>query len=108
MRHLTTILAASLLAGCASQSTPGSTQTAAADPLAGPHAASALAFDPPIALNMTAPDLSRDARGGAALVGFEEPSTSTYDVFTYNSQASDYSDYYDQEAYSERVGVTHR
>ena len=72
------------------------------------RAASALAFDPPIAMNEAAPDLSRDARGQAALVGFEEASNSTYDVFTYDRQASDSSDYYDQEAVSERVGSTHR
>ena len=105
VRYLTPILAASLLVGCASQK-----QTSTASQVSVPpsRSASALAFDPPIALNSVAPDLSRDARGQAALVGFEEPSTSTYDVFTYNRQSSDYSDYYDQEAVSERVGTTHR
>jgi len=67
-----------------------------------------LAFDPPIALNEAAPDLSRDGRGQAALVGFEEPSTSSYDVFTYDRQSADQTDYFDQEAFSERIGTTHR
>jgi hypothetical protein len=57
---------------------------------------------------MAMPDLARENRGEAALVGFEEASTSTYDVFTYDRQSSDQSDYYDQEAVSERVGATHR
>ena len=106
MKHLTWISAAALVVGCAS--TPQ--QQAAVPPPALPdvHAASALAFDPPIARAAGMPDLSRDQRGQAALLGFEEPATSTCDVFTYNRQSSDsYSDY-DKEAVSEKVGVTHR
>ena len=106
MKNLTSIAVLSLLAGCATQAAKPAPQAIVAP--AGSTTASALAFDPPIALRSAAPDLSRDARGGAALIGFEEPSTSTYDVFTYNRQASDYSDYYDSEAVSERVGTTHR
>lgn len=106
MRNLTLIFAASVLAGCSASSTL--TAQRPVGMLAPSSTASALAFDPPITLNEARPDLSRDARGPAALVGFEEPSTSSYDVFTYNRQSSDLSDYYDQEAISERVGTTHR
>lgn len=70
--------------------------------------ASALTFDPPIALAEPSPDLSRADRGQAALVGFEEPSTSTYSVFTYNRQSSNRADYYDKEAVSGKQGTTHR
>ena len=107
MKNLTLILAASVLAGCGANAAPSSSRPT---PMAGTatSTASALAFDPPIALHEPAPDLSRDARGQAALIGFEEPTTSTFDVFTYNRQSSDYSDYYDSEAVSEKVGTTHR
>ncbi len=107
VKYLTPIFAVSLLVGCASQKQPSTaSQIDPAHPPA--RSASALAFDPPIALNETAPDQSRDVRGQAALIGFEEAQTSTFDVFTYNRQASDRSDYYDQEAVSERIGTTHR
>jgi len=97
------------LVGCASQATPSATPRSEALPQTPPpRTASALVFDPPIALSMAMPDLARENRGEAALVGFEEASTSTYDVFTYDRQSSDQSDYYDQEAVSERVGATHR
>ena len=103
MKHLTFISAASLLVGCAAQPQQ---QAAAPAPLT--HTSSALAFDPPIASAEQAPDLSRDQRGQAALLGFEEPTTSVYDVFTYNRQAGNYGSYYDKEAVTERTGATHR
>ena len=107
MKNFTLLLAASVLAGCASNSAT-TARRSTPPPAVASTSAAALAFDPPIALHEPAPDLSRDARGQAALIGFEEPSTSTYDVFTYNRQSSDYANDYDSEAISERVGTTHR
>ena len=97
-----------ILTGCAANSDHRQMPPATPRETAAPSSTAALAFDPPITQHEDRPDLSRDRRGQAALVGFEEPSTSTYDVFTYNRQSSDYSDYYDSEAVSERVGTTHR
>ncbi len=108
MKNFPLYFAASLMIGCASSTPSATNRPISTLPVSASPTAAALAFDPPLALNAATPDLSRDARGGAALVGFEEPSTSTYDVFTYNRQSSDLADYYDQEAVSERVGTTHR
>ncbi len=106
VRYISTILAASLLVGCEAQKATSTASFTTEVPPA--RTASALMFDPPIALNEQAPDLSRDLRGQAALIGFEEAATSTYDVYTYNRQGSGNTGYYDQEAVSERVGTTHR
>ena len=106
MKHLTLFAVASLLVGCAAEAEKPVAMTT--PPPVGGRTSSALAFDPPIARGWDASDLSRDQRGQAALLGFEEPSTSTYDVFTYNRQASNFSSYYDKEAVSERVGTVHR
>ena len=115
MKHFTFVAVASLMiVGCAvdqdKQAMVAPQQpvaVATASPMPG-RTSAALAFDPPITQDGASPDLARDQRGQAALVGFEEAQTSSYDVFTYNRQASDNSNYYDKEAVSERVGTTHR
>ena len=104
MKKTITLSFAFLMVGCAAQTA----RTASVPPLEPSHTSSALAFDPPIAQAEPTPDLSRDNRGQAALVGFEEPATSSYDVFTYNRQANDNGSYYDKEAITEKVGTTHR
>jgi hypothetical protein len=107
VKHITTFALASISVGCAAQPP---VQQSSAPPANGSwgRSSSALAFDPPIARAEITPDLSRDGRGGAALVGFEEPATSSYDVLTYDSQGTDGSSYYDKQAISERIGTTHR
>ena len=72
------------------------------------YASAALAFDAPITLSSPYIDISRDDRGLAALVGFEEGNTSTYDVINDNRQGADCSSNYIRESITERSGVTHR
>ena len=106
MKHLTTFLAATLLVGCASQQAEPKGQ-AVAVPLPS-TSSSALAFDPPITQVEGQPDLTRETRGQAALVGFEEPTASVYGIATYNQQSGLYSGYYDKTSFSVKTGVTHR
>ncbi len=68
----------------------------------------ALAFDPPITLAEGPVNISRDNRGPAALAGFEEPSTSTYGIYSENRQADDGSDFVVRDAFSFRTGQVSR
>jgi len=71
-------------------------------------ASAALVFDAPITLYSPYIDISRDDRGQAALIGYEEGNTSTYDIVTDNRQSTDWSDRFVRESVTERIGVTHR
>ena len=106
MKRMIAILAGALVIGCKSQSPP---PTAMVAPPSGPMIASAaLVFDPPIIQTGPVLDLDRTNHGQAALVGFEESTTSFYDVFSLNRQATDGSDRIIKQAVTEKVGVTHR
>ncbi len=70
--------------------------------------AAALAFDPPITLAEGPINISRDDRGPAALVGFEESSTTYYDIYSDNRQADDGSDRVVRESVSFREGQSSR
>jgi hypothetical protein len=100
------MLGASLLAGCATQPV----QTEAVRPVsAGPTASSAaLAFDPPLTLNERPLDLSRAGRGEAAFAGYEDTTTTYFDVWTDDRQTTDFTNSYVREGYSEQVGSTRR
>jgi hypothetical protein len=80
--------------------------------------AAALAFDPPAVAGMPQLDLSRDDRGTAAFVGFEDARTTYYSLTT-NDWYSDFSgggrfgrgtspDYYQRQAVSQTSGITYR
>ncbi len=70
--------------------------------------AAALAFDPPLTLAEGPINISRDDRGQAALVGFQEASTSAYGIFSENRQADDGTDRVVRESVSFRTGITRR
>jgi hypothetical protein len=69
------------------------------------HAASALAFTPPIAANLPPIDLTRDGRAPEAFWGFEQGYTTTYDLYIDDRQSSGSHDRYLREATSDKVGV---
>src|ERR1700722_13550286 len=106
MRNVWIIIAASLLGGCAAQPM----QTEAVQPVsAAPTASSAaLAFDPPLTLSQRPLDLSRSGRGEAAFAGYEQTTTTYFDVWTDDRRTTDASENYVREAYVEQVGSNSR
>lgn len=70
-------------------------------------ASAALVFDVPITLTEPEVNISRDDRGQAALVGYEEGSVSNYSIVTDNRQTDDGSDDYVKESVTVRNGATH-
>ena len=96
------ILAGLLLTGCAAQ--PPAMQTRNTAPLLA-HASAALVFDAPITFSQPPIDISRDDRGAAAFMGFDQGSTTVYDVFSFNRQSTDRSDHYVQDSITETVGT---
>ncbi|HEX4056541.1 MAG TPA: hypothetical protein VHX86_19945 [Tepidisphaeraceae bacterium] len=117
MRWVGLILLAVALAGCASQ-------PASVSPLQQEHAyapaapAVALAFDPPVLAGTPQLDLSRDDRGTAAFLGFQD-ATTTYYFLRSDDWYSDFSsggggrrgsnpDYYQRQAVSQTYGITYR
>jgi hypothetical protein len=118
MRWIAFTLLAAALAGCASQPAvvAPAQQAYSYDGLA---PAAALAFDPPVLAGMPQLDLSRDDRGTAAFVGFQDEST-TYYFLRSDDWYSDFAggggrgggrgnnpDYYQRRAVSETYGITH-
>jgi hypothetical protein len=71
-------------------------------------ASSALAFDPPIAMNEPALDLSRSTHGEAAFAGFEDTTTTSFYIHTDDRQTTDLTDRFVREGYSEKVGSVRR
>jgi hypothetical protein len=82
-----------------------------------PSAAGALAFDPPVLAGMPKLDLSREGRDPAAFVGYEDLTTTIYDLQIndrqidlggdrFGNHGSD--DYYQRDAASEKIGVSYR
>ena len=105
MRITTLVLAASSLAGCATQ--PAAAPSAAVPPppptTVSSPARSGLAFDPPGAGKGDVPDLSRDARQPAADTGVAA-STTTYNVST-SIQDTTADGAYSQQSTTERTGT---
>jgi hypothetical protein len=93
-------------AGC--MSTPGGAPAAAAP--RGPYmeaSASALAFEPPIAMGVAHPELARAPRQNSAFYGYQEQSTEYY-VTAFADSQSDWGDTYQRDAVSVRSGVRYR
>jgi hypothetical protein len=95
-----------VLTGCATQQPAVMPVSNTPQPITG--GSSALAFDVPITFSEPPIEISRDDRGPAAFMGFDQPSTSYYDTFSYNRQSSDRSDRYVQESVTERIGSIQR
>ena len=70
--------------------------------------ASALAFDPPIAIGTANPELARAGRGPSAFLGFDEPTTELYYTATDDLQTNDWGNFYTQESFSVRSGYRTR
>ncbi len=98
------ILAGLLLTGCATQ--PPAMQTVNTVPVVN-RASAALVFDAPITTSEPSIDISRDDRGATAFMGFDEGSTTQYDVFSYNRQ-TERGDRYVQQEITERSGTLQR
>lgn len=77
----------------------------------GPHqyvdaAASALAFDAPVAAAYPLPGLDRSDREPGAFLGYDESSTEYYSIGMIDNQSNDLDcDYYNRWSYTERVGT---
>jgi hypothetical protein len=106
VRNAIFILAGVLLVGCASQ--PAVMQSSNITPPQITGGSTALAFDAPITLGEPSIDISRDDRGPAAFLGFVDESVSSYDVFSFNRQASDRSDRFFQDSFTEKTGTIRR
>jgi hypothetical protein len=70
--------------------------------------ASALVFNPPIAANLPALDLSRENRTPAAFVGYDSIYTSYYYVRTDDRLSGDWYGWPARRAITEKFGVTYR
>ncbi len=104
MRVRWLIISTALLAGCASKPVSTAYQTQANLD----NSSSALVFDPPIAMNEPAIDLSRSTHGEAAYAGYEDTTTTYFYIHTDDRQTTDSSDRFVREGYSEKVGATRR
>jgi hypothetical protein len=104
MRVRWLIISAGLLAGCASK--PATTTYQTQSNLE--TSSSALVFDPPIAMNEPAIDLTRSTHGEAAYAGYEDTTTTFFYIHTDDRQTTDSTDRFVREGYSEKVGATRR
>ena len=105
VRRISSILAGVILTGCASQQPA---MQAGNTPPAPVRTSAALVFDAPITFSEPEIDISRDDRGAAAFMGFDEGSTTSYDIFRYNRQSSDRGDRYVQDSITEKTGTLQR
>lgn len=107
MRWGALIIFAALTVGCAAQKPVAENRY----PIyREPAASGSLAFDPPIARYTPPIDLSRDVRERAAFVGYDELSTTFYNIYTDDKQylCGPDNSRYQRRAISERVGISYR
>jgi hypothetical protein len=105
VRNRLFILAGVILTGCATQQ-PAMRACNTAPIIA--HASAALVFDAPITFSEPEIDIPRDDRGAAAFMGFDDGSTTNYDIVSYSRQSSDRGDRYVQQAITEKTGSLQR
>jgi hypothetical protein len=72
--------------------------------------ASALVFDPPTSMDAALLDLSRESRQRGAFMGYEEQTTTFYNLELDNYQVGGHHgrDFYDRHDYISRSGVSYR
>jgi len=107
VQRITLILICVLAAGCATvpqQQAPESTAT----PAYTEAAASALAFDPPIAGGAVLPELARGPRAPSAFFGYTESTVELYTSATDDLRSNQFGDVYTQEAFSVKSGIRYR
>jgi hypothetical protein len=115
MRGTLMVILLALLGGCAAK--PQAARRAR-EPIAIPEVpaeqavvASALVFDPPIAINEQPLDLARDPRQASAVVGFDQLTTTFFYLQTDDKQRFDNfntGDRFERRAVSQRFGVSFR
>jgi hypothetical protein len=110
VKALITLVGCGMLVGCAAQRAPTPTAQAAIPPTASVPlgSSSALLFTPPLARYSPPLNLDRTGRGQAAFVGFEQATTSSYDIYTYNRASTDGFDTYDRYTFVNRGGSLSR
>jgi hypothetical protein len=96
-----------LVAGCAAHPAQPVTTTQPVSTVV-PGGAAALAFDPPVTLYERPLNLDRTGRGEAAFAGYEDSTTTYFDIWTNDRRTTDLSENYVREGYSEQVGSTRR
>jgi hypothetical protein len=96
--------------GCAMQSNTVSPEQQATSRVYAPAPAAALAFDPPAIAGMPQLDLSRDGREAAAFVGYQDTTTTYYDLTQNDRQvlAGPDGSRLERQSVSETVGVSYR
>ena len=104
-----TLLILCIASGCASNQTANTESAAPAPRYYAPAAASALAFDPPIAAQTPMPDLDRSGRSPGAFAGYEQTVT-TYYSLDQRDQIRNYTNngQFERNAYTDTVSVTSR
>ena len=70
--------------------------------------ATALLFSSPQPVDVMPLDLSRDARGPGAFVGYEETTSTYFYIRTHDRQTGDDRERYERRAIIEKVGAIHR
>ena len=70
--------------------------------------ASALVFEPPIAVGLPHPELARAPRQQSAFLGFDEGSTEYYFSATDDLQTNDFGDFYTHQSLSFKTGIRSR
>ena len=70
--------------------------------------AASLVFTPPVALGSEPLELARDDRTPRAFVGYDEVTTSYFNIWTDDRQTNDGSDRYVRRSRIEKVGVSYR
>lgn len=93
-------------AGCMANHSSSPGTAAPRDPYS-EASASALAFEPPIAMGVAHPELARAPRQNSAFYGYQEQSAEYYVTALADSQ-SDWGDTYQRDAVSVRSGMRYR
>jgi hypothetical protein len=110
MRSTLAIFIVSLLVGCAARPKQESAQTLD-KPHYEPRVSTALAFDPPIAMNDEPVVLARNEREPYAIVGYDQTTTTVFNIYYNDTQYGPTalpSLWFQRQAISERFGVSFR
>ncbi|MDB5291612.1 MAG: hypothetical protein JWL69_2853 [Phycisphaerales bacterium] len=109
MKRIAVLLTSLLLGGCASSTPHPAAPVAATSTDYEPAAASALAFDSPVAAAYPLPGLARGPREPGAFVGYQDSVIEFFSVGLEDHQSDgDWFDGYDRWSYTVKSGVRYR
>jgi hypothetical protein len=109
VKRFAVLLLSCLVAGCASTSPHAPAPSASAVTQYEPAAASALAFDSPVAAAYPLPGLARGPREPSAFIGYQDTVTEFFVIgFEDHQSTGDWLDGYDRYSYTEKSGVRYR